>query len=896
MTVFRYMDIFKILILFLSLSSAYGQVDEAQFDSIRTVNNQHLLIYKNGKTGFYDLNSQQFLLDFTKDKLVHFQRGNLLAQLNRNAILLSKINGSQLDLLGIYSFRKGVFVSLLESESDSTQIIEINGERLIHGHERDTIDPYFYDSFYTTGNFDFLLLDKSIALIQHAYLAPLNFDRTLETSLNRDLNRSGVYDFKKKEWIIEPKYSNIIPQGDYIIATKYKRTSERDSLNDFFGWFSDSLSYDIYQKSNKKYDLVFADIDSINSQVFAKVLGYDSIRYKAKSHIYKVYNDGKMGFAQIDFQTVKNRPINFSFNYQELVPCKYHYGFSVNRCEQLIGFNAERIDLWSVEIDRSQANLEYTSNKALYYSKYLSIEEFESKDSCLVYIEEDVRDEEILVEQNLSIWRNQKQRLLNEPNIEVGIEFIGENKVLIHNSYFEPYNPFEVPIMSSVFPYEDSVLIDEDGVLLEVVYPKLDEYTRAGIYDLKKNAWQIANRYKSVYPTKYGVIAVGFDTLNEGLNYHFYNPEDSIKFKLLTSELEPDVLAKQVMLMDLGDETDTIVEYPLKTQYHGVELAHIYPGIYYPHQFNGQYYFVRDSLKKWQLYKPFNIEMTINPYALTRAVDFIHYNPSYGYVFWLENDELFIEVNGKVFNVDTSEPLITLNVQTNLESKNNLQYELIIRSEDGEVVHRSEDYDQQLKSEYVVLKMKDNELIINEPQTYDNYSNMDGSLYELEYSIDGFDYEDLQSFDIETSTIWRKENGVWEKKTTEYAMIEELPFGYLVKTGMNKRVVDLLENEFLIEPGKFILLNNELKAMGFFDFFDFEKAEVFELGLSLCTAQGCFFIDNNGQVVTNPEWDVFEVHPDGRLKALRYGADADYYLGWGEENEIFEKVEWFDLK
>ena len=75
------------------------------------------------------------------------------------------------------------------------------------------------------------------------------------------------------------------------------------------------------------------------------------------------------------------------------------------------------------------------------------------------------------------------------------------------------------------------------------------------------------------------------------------------------------------------------------------------------------------------------------------------------------------------------------------------------------------------------------------------------------------------------------------------------------------------------------------------DYFDFRNAVVYDFGVSLCGATSCFLLDNNGNALTNMEWDDFMLE-NGKIKAFTY--NDDYFEI--NEGEMIKEFKLFDLK
>ncbi|MCC7452779.1 MAG: hypothetical protein IT222_01330, partial [Crocinitomix sp.] len=153
--------------------------------------------------------------------------------------------------------------------------------------------------------------------------------------------------------------------------------------------------------------------------------------------------------------------------------------------------------------------------------------------------------------------------------------------------------------------------------------------------------------------------------------------------------------------------------------------------------------------------------------------------------------------------------------------------------------------------------------------------------------------DNLTNYSNEASSIWQKQNGVWKKVSVDYSTIDKIPFGYLVSTGYFFEILNPQRVETKETPSRVLLLDENLKAIPFYDYFDFEKAYIHDYGIEVWLENGCFLIGNDGKFITDDLWSAFELE-DGKIKAIRYKSftDDDYWLY--ESELLIDEIKYFD--
>lgn len=457
-----------------------------------------------------------------------------------------------------------------------------------------------------------------------------------------------------------------------------------------------------------------------------------------------------------------------------------------------------------------------------------------------------------------------------------GITRLNDSLVLITNYERDYDDPFASPLHSILYPDEDSVSLTDDGFWVVSYPPPVLGREFSGVYNLNTSSWFIKPEYGIINKTDQGflleTVVRGDDYENE-LIYSFIDNDGQIKFENKEIVAIKDEYTSPTFLTIR--QSDTLIPLPERA------ISSI-PGFGI-----GMHQYGIDAENKYSLYRLFDSDIQITPEPLTKPKEFLNYNEDHNFYQWVENGRIYVQTIDTSVSVSLNGKLI-INLQDYLGEDYRITQ---IEGEDTSMFQTANFYNSYVGSPYSEIYMDNENLIINHIEYFDNISPY---LEELDMGFyDEFDIENLVAFDVEVSSVWSKENGCWKQKTPYYSSVEPVPFGFLVSTGSYMR----FSFEEWADPGSsntFLVLDKNYKAMDYLDFYDFSSAEKLDFGVSLCTEQGCFLVNNSGKAITGAEWDTFELI-DGKVRAVKWKPLEDEWFWDYEWEEIIEKEAWFDL-
>ena len=461
-----------------------------------------------------------------------------------------------------------------------------------------------------------------------------------------------------------------------------------------------------------------------------------------------------------------------------------------------------------------------------------------------------------------------------------GVQRLNDSLLLVTNFMNSIRSDIAIPLKSILYPEEDSVMMTEDGYWV-VLYPPADDgYYHSGIFNYVTNQWLVKPIYSRVYVHVFGFLLEHPSSWENPYTYDFLAFDGTPVFQSLTAqnlENEPEFL--KYLLPEIS-----------------LQESIMYPERFKPSEDNyqaSQLMYVLDQNNQWSIAEPIYDHYQVNYELISKPKEFVHYNPTYDILFWLENDSIYAEVENKTYQLSQKQGRIDvypkgLSVMDSaclrlIEGKDTLfikglmdrgypesgqlAAEVGIRIVNGNLILSNEDY-------HSTIHPNDLEMWYNE-------------MYEEMYG------DNLTNYSNEASSIWQKQNGVWKKVSVDYSTIDKIPFGYLVSTGYFFEILNPQRVETKEVPSAIILLDENLNAIPYYDYFDFEKAYIHDFGVEVWLENGCFLIGNDGNYITDELWSAFELE-DGKIKAIRYKSftDDDYWLY--ESELMIDEIKYFD--
>lgn len=275
------------------------------------------------------------------------------------------------------------------------------------------------------------------------------------------VSKSGVLNTKTKQWVIQPKYSELQTfQNNVLVST------ELDSKHEFL----DSLSYYQMYKLTKTGSLLISkqNITANNKNVVQLMTNYDSIQQLNDKTHYITYKNGKQGL--IEYQLFET----------------YYDTYKQELSTELIAFN---IDILADPI-----------YDFVYYSPYQDVSITKNKSFFKIIKNYDWEPSEI--KDSIQIQYIKDYNSDYETGYKYGLNQINDSLLIIWDIIYE--YQFDYPLLGMYG--DDSMAIDKSGNY-DIVYPepKPGQY-HSGVYNLNQNKWVIN-------PNEYDIQYLGGDHL-----------------------------------------------------------------------------------------------------------------------------------------------------------------------------------------------------------------------------------------------------------------------------------------------------------------------------------------------------------------------------------------------
>ena len=429
-----------------------------------------------------------------------------------------------------------------------------------------------------------------------------------------------------------------------------------------------------------------------------------------------------------------------------------------------------------------------------------------------------------------------------------------DKKLLFKTDYkysyeLKPYPPLQA-IESIEYPGEDSIA---DG---SYVYPPMKAQigcSNSGVFNFKKKKWTIRPEYSSIknFGTDYWLL--GKETDYYGYDYSIINlKKNSSEFGLT----EFDILNTQRRLEDLLVVNGQSLESFNYGVYSNKSINKILK--YKPEQ-----YFINHKNKKKLIEFAYSDNTGSLEYTefTTYFHDFVIQNNNLGYVITIDDNEIKTTVNYSdttITHLSTDDSFeFTANLQ-DLDGKENysIKFDSNNNTNQHTIIRKVGTYPNQHQfKEQVIdnfLKIDDRLVIMKTPSKIREYYHIDSSSH----------FGNYYNWETEESEIWDKIDGIWQKSTASFASIEPTKFGYICKTGNLHLDVDKYDPPHTKNVNStYIILDNDLKAINFADFYNFDMIKSHKFGYviteNLENKYSSFLVNLEGKAVTDAKYDSF---------------------------------------
>ncbi|MBK7130148.1 MAG: hypothetical protein IPM74_16760 [Crocinitomicaceae bacterium] len=831
-----------------------------------------VLVYSKSKSAVFDLRTDKFLIDFTKDVVVNYPFTNFYLK-----IALKKGELSIYDFSNQHEFyqvtdRDSFIYIGIEDPRIQPGLMSMNG---VMNTDFPTVEsPCKWSKISCTKvTHDIYILN---AYKTHIYNETENLPND---DFIDGFNSSGVYLVSEKKWLIDPVYHACYSLNDYYFCARQTLVPNYRDGGEMIRTPSYEYSWDLYHYTDEKMNLIVGDAYEIEPDLIARIMRVDSVMsLNNDKSLFEFIDAGKRGI--LSFQLYSGGYFGEqTFHCKILLDAKYNLVVYSEMLSRLV-------------VSELKDTLSHTMYKIRFDEKGFGLrKQFQIDDNFSFDAPEAPAEnwKEFLVLYPSSsnklfyqvIFSNETESYtLSEissenPNTElsnIGVSKINDSLVLV-NLYVQD-NRIEV-VHSEVHPDEDSV--DKDGNT--IYYEPNPSEISSGVFNYQNGNWFIEPQYAKVIQTANGWICV-IESENDQSTYTI-SLLDARGETVFSSKLPEDIILNDYLeYLSPYKNTDTVFLAPNGFQSHQKWNT---PNQMYYARFNGKY----------SLYNPgrfFENEYFVKPY------DFIHVHPQLDILIAIENDSLYF-----------SSPFVSTSMKAEGAELVYKQYadfndpyeawELTtIYQGQATVDGTKEVWGSQITT--ISIQISENEIIINDC-TPDSRVSFCPECYNENDEI----YTSQTMFYTENSSVWRRTEYGWIKASPYYAGIEKLKHGeYIAHSGkfLSSVIYDGLgvlhgNDDVLTEiPSRYFLLDSNFNAIPFMDYFDFAYIEDLGFGLKVQFNPGekYFFMTYDHRGITNAEWDDFTLE-NGKLKAIihtQYEVDENGELVLDEFGNPIEAV------
>jgi hypothetical protein len=816
-----------LLLFFVSMFNLFGQIPEGvKYDQLEYSYDSSSVLITKGKNKTIFNGSANIIYNVPKKNyVVAFPQSNIYAEIpiKGGGMWIHLLTGS-----GNYSFHGNDSVCALRvSNPFKYSHVEENGKLfdLSDGSYIDSVAP----NTLNWGSYKIEKLDGNNYLIQ-SYCEQIEFmDSQDITHIITGRNGSGVFCATENKWKIEPKYKQIYQLNGYFFCVNENYT-ERILEGDYIiQEQSYTYTFDIYQTNGSDISLIIGNATQIEPDFIARVLNAESADAVPDSDLFYLSKNDKKSLVHFSLFDANNNP---SFNYQTLIENR-DFIYAEPFFKGVVCYEEASLDKTELYVYDSN----YVTRKIISDPSFVCLQtndyeqtKYQNSAGCYAFYENNDSLEEAMYGCEYSQG--------------LGIKKINDSLIGI----FDVIPPKDIfPYLSTLFPGEDS--LDENGYT--IYYANTPAQFRSGIFNLSSETWQIPQEYFHVRFSENNIIAAKcfVEDWSEWRNKS-YLVLDKSGATLKRFEFEEFYSDYQIRLLcSPFKNTDSIIAGPRGFAQHTANIG------------EPQSYLIKSDTK-YALYNPDN---EFNNTEKEQYYDFIYYHPDLNFKVYLLNDSMYFESDFSCNAVSTKGKITFLQHGGYYDDyrRSKIWYidhsDTLTETNDGGLFVDS--------TLFTIELIGDTLLLLNE------FSNC-GGVYCIECFGENGGYNREQQFQTENSCIWKKTNNGWEQWSPYYAGITPANGNrFIAFSGSYYDKMDNYEGLFYdyekTIPARYFLLDSNLKAIHYMDYYDFAHIEDLGFGFKVKLNEGdkYFFLTYDLEALTNGEWDHFEKE-NGKLKAI----------------------------
>jgi len=660
-------------------------------------------------------------------------------------------------------------------------------------------------------------------------------------------SNSGIYNYKKNNWILLQKYHQLYRHHNYVLVSELNMPKYRIS-------YTSKAKYLLFEVCDNQKQLIKDNVTFNDKMVVDYLVDFDSISQLPNKTHYLTYKNGQKGLMK--FQFFENNEDDIfkidvlNFEVEDILDPVFDFIYYGNNKGNIVALKNDSITLYSSYYKDTVSTVFNDTNSIVLMSK-----------PTYLYAETAYHD--------------------------FGANLINDSLLIIIDSEFEESIVSDYILESIEFPGEDS--IDGNG---NFVYERIDPLPgkyNSGVFNLNSNSWVISPDKYDIKYAKGNAFLITNPKLDEYGNIMF----DENKNILDLYNLKGEIIANAI-------DENTIQNTPkllnvllcLPSQSISKTNSDLYSNLNIPQSQNSLVasYLIKDKKKYKHITYDFEFKKILSE---TNFHDFVRKeNERLTYSFIIDSNVINLafgnEVNNQKFNFKSSN--YTIEISKGFESAMSL-VEMTFCSvvSNNDTIFKSNNYNLKPSPKSTISSIRitceNNELMVQSDLL---------NVYSNRFLDEDFYTEITYNWMRENSELWRKKEGHWKRVTTNYATIEKFSKYYICETGAYDYIKS--QNEDVIDEkhvsNTFVLLDSvTLKAKSFMDFYNFDKIVDLGFGLKITPISddkkyyaNSFFVDEHGKALCNANYDNF-ILINGEL----FGIKNKIYELDSKGNEILDE-------
>lgn len=862
------------LISLFSLFSLAQLPEDLKYDVLEYSFDSSFVMFKKGKKStVYDARTGAVEMTETKEVYLNFPGTNCYAYFDESGLDYWIYWLDRKDFVGVDNSGETCKLYFPEPNLNSSEVQYNNS--VFNLKARDFDD----NRFVIDGEFDWMHLEVlSISenrFIINCFKKDLYYVDGLDGVYSPGFNHSGIYDIKKRRWLIEPFYKEIYKLNDHILCLKEDRKNTVYNFDKAPG-IEYAGTYYVYDADLNMVDSFPADLSESTIEKFRAMLNYDELT-KSSDNLHFITRTGeKFGFIKLK--------IMGEFEFKEHLPTKADYLNYSEFHQAVVVYYKDSLNPLSL----------YLTN-AIHGNRRFGFQRILSSDDEVGLMTHD-RDYGTSYLDGSSYWFynqiNEGDWFLDSTPRQYrhfshfGLIWVNDSLLIVNKYDPDRFDYDALPLESILYPGEDSVMIDPNTGEYLVVYPYYDGFYQTGVYNLKNRAWLMDPDYQHIFFTgRNFVMQRGSDILEKENHYEVADIFGSIILRV-TSHDELFFDPEKIKFILPQSNVDSIFAAPEGRDQHTLKKGNF--DLYHAYYSEPDVYYVRCA-NELGVYQPAH---NFKNNCTNETFEYIHYNPSLGFYFYLHGDSIYFQSQ----DVNAS---VSKNGGKIIFEKSDQYYEEPVsfelwQIEGNDTIFLGESPVRDESTTIASIEMKGDLLIVNDHNTF-----VDQSCIEC-WGWDGNIINYNLYYESESSSVWKKIGDSWQQISPYYATVAAIPNNqFIVSTGFYEYesydyygAVNYPPNVKM--EGRYLLLDSAMKAIPYLDYFDFAYIEDLGFGLKIQLNEGdkFFFMTYDLVAVTDAEWDHFELE-NGKLKAVietKYEVDIEtgeiIYNEYGAPNEL----------